>query len=185
MKLKDARDYYAFASGKTSDLVRQLAFAGIAVIWIFKSDSPGGVIKLPGELLWPLGLIVIGLVADFLQYVAATICWGGVQPLQGAPCRRGRRVQGAPTDQLARPDDVRPEDSPDRSGVLPSAEVHGEQVALASRLLATPPGERRPEVVCPQCGQAASFTLCSELSMPAQASQPLGAPGRHWGQFSH
>lgn len=41
MKLKDAREHYYFYSGKTSDLVRQLGLAGIAVIWLFKSDVQG------------------------------------------------------------------------------------------------------------------------------------------------
>jgi len=41
MKLKDAREIYYFYSGKTSDLVRQLGLAGIAVIWLFKYDAQG------------------------------------------------------------------------------------------------------------------------------------------------
>lgn len=75
MKLKDARDLYYFYSGKTSDLVRQLGLAGIAVVWIFKRDVQG-VPKIPNELLFPLGLIVIGLALDLLQYAIATSIWG-------------------------------------------------------------------------------------------------------------
>ena len=52
MKLKDAREFYYFNSGKTSDLVRQLGLAGIAVVWIFKYDVLG-VPKIPAPLLTP------------------------------------------------------------------------------------------------------------------------------------
>ena len=50
MKLKDAREIYYFYSGKTSDLVRQLGLAGIAVIWLFKYDVQG-IAELHGEQL--------------------------------------------------------------------------------------------------------------------------------------
>lgn len=63
MKLKDALENYYFHSGKTSDLVRQLALAGIAVIWLFKYEVTG-VPKVPAQLLLPLGLIVCGLALD-------------------------------------------------------------------------------------------------------------------------
>lgn len=75
MKLKDARELYYFYSGKTSDLVRQLGLAGIALIWIFKynvEDVP----KIPEALLPPLILIVLGLALDLLQYAVATSVWG-------------------------------------------------------------------------------------------------------------
>jgi hypothetical protein len=75
MKLKDARDFYYFFSGKTSDLVRQLGLAGIAIVWIFKYDS-AGIPKIPLALLWPLVLIVVGLTCDLLQYAIATGIWG-------------------------------------------------------------------------------------------------------------
>lgn len=75
MKLKDARELYYFYSGKTSDLVRQLGLAGIAVIWIFKYDVQG-VPKIPQALLPPLILIVLGLALDLLQYAVATSIWG-------------------------------------------------------------------------------------------------------------
>lgn len=75
MKLKDARDFYYFYSGKTSDLVRQLGFAGIAVIWLFKYEAQG-VPKVPEALAPPLMLIVLGLALDLLQYAVATFIWG-------------------------------------------------------------------------------------------------------------
>lgn len=75
MKLKDARDFYYFNSGKTSDLLRQLGLAGIAVVWLFKYDVLG-VPKIPPPLFAPLVLIVLGLALDLLQYAVATGIWG-------------------------------------------------------------------------------------------------------------
>lgn len=75
MKLKESREIYYFNSGKASDIVRQLALAGIALIWIFKTDIAGQP-RLPTELVWPAILIVIGLGIDLLQYVVASIIWG-------------------------------------------------------------------------------------------------------------
>jgi hypothetical protein len=69
MKLKDCREAYESSSGKASDLVRYLGFAGIALIWVFKMDR-GGVPVLSSELYLPAALIAAGLTADLLQYVA-------------------------------------------------------------------------------------------------------------------
>jgi hypothetical protein len=67
----ETADYY---SGKSSEINRQLAFAGIAVIWIFKTE-------VGGELIVPLGLVpaglllITGLALDLLQYVVAGEIW--------------------------------------------------------------------------------------------------------------
>jgi hypothetical protein len=74
MKLKDALDNYYFHSGKTSELVRQLGIAGIAVIWLFRFEVQGTP-KIPEQLFWPLMLIVVGLACDLLQYSVATWVW--------------------------------------------------------------------------------------------------------------
>ena len=75
MKLSDAREFYYVHSGKTSEIVRQLALAGVAVVWLFKYEVIG-VPKVPKELLWPLSLIVLCLTFDLLQYTVATMAWG-------------------------------------------------------------------------------------------------------------
>lgn len=75
MKLSQyKKDYHEF-SGKASDVTRQLAFAGVAVIWIFKI---GGAYKpqIPTPLLMPLALLVSTLAFDLLQYVVSAIIWG-------------------------------------------------------------------------------------------------------------
>jgi len=38
MKLAQARGHYEYFSGKASDISRQLGFAGIALIWVFKTQ---------------------------------------------------------------------------------------------------------------------------------------------------
>lgn len=54
MQLKDTRESYQFFSGKASEIVRQLGFAGIAVIWVFKV-TVGDRQIVPPELL-PAGI---------------------------------------------------------------------------------------------------------------------------------
>ena len=60
-----------------SDITRQLAFAAIAVIWLFKTGAPAGQITVPSVLIFPGILIVAALAADLLQYVVASLIWGG------------------------------------------------------------------------------------------------------------
>jgi hypothetical protein len=74
-KIEDYReDFYAF-TGKASEVNRQLALAGIAVIWIFK--NPENSLKLlPQELYKPLLFLIISLTIDLLQYVLGAIIWG-------------------------------------------------------------------------------------------------------------
>lgn len=75
MTTSESLSCYQKHSGKASDLVRQLAFAGLALVWLFKTDKSGGV-KLPANLLWPAGLIILALVLDLVQYTYASAAWG-------------------------------------------------------------------------------------------------------------
>ena len=75
MKLKDARDAYYQYSGKLSDIVRQLSFAGIAVIWIFRASPENGGIVFQAVLIWPLLFLVVALALDLLHYLYASIAW--------------------------------------------------------------------------------------------------------------
>ena len=74
MKLSEYKKTYEDFSGKASNVVRQLSFAGIAVIWIFKVQS-NGLLKIPDKLLVPLGLFCISLAIDLLQYILGYIVW--------------------------------------------------------------------------------------------------------------
>jgi hypothetical protein len=66
--LKDWLDDFHDDTGKISELVRGLAFAGIGIIWIFQNTDLKHEI-IPKELVAPLKLIVIGLLLDLVQYM--------------------------------------------------------------------------------------------------------------------
>ena len=66
MRLQDYRETFYEFTGKASDITRQLSFAGIAIIWIFKKET-GTALTVPHELLWPGVLIVLALFFDLLQ----------------------------------------------------------------------------------------------------------------------
>ena len=75
MKLEDYRkDYYAFST-KASEICRQLSFAGIALIWVFKVEK-GGPLAIPTTLLWPTLYLCSALALDLLHAVFGTFIWG-------------------------------------------------------------------------------------------------------------
>jgi hypothetical protein len=76
MKLSQAREAYYAHSGSASSNSRQIAFAGIAVIWLFNSPSELRPIALPEELIFVALLLVISLALDLMQYVFASLIWG-------------------------------------------------------------------------------------------------------------
>ena len=75
MKLGDARQAYQDLSGKASELTRQLAFAGLALVWIFKSGESERT-SVPASLRLPSLLMMVALSLDFLQYVVSSAIWG-------------------------------------------------------------------------------------------------------------
>lgn len=78
MILKDAREHYYFYTGKVSDIVRQLALGAIAIVWLFRSGEATS-FSIPGELLFPLKLVVAGLALDLIQYASGAAFWGVFQ----------------------------------------------------------------------------------------------------------
>jgi hypothetical protein len=75
MKLEDIRDNYQYYSQKISDIIRQLGFAGIALIWIFKNVD-GNKQFIPSALMLPTLLIIISLGLDLFHYISGTLIWG-------------------------------------------------------------------------------------------------------------
>ena len=73
--LKEIKDDFYVFSGKTSAISRQLAFAGIAIIWFFKIELPTH-IQLGNELIGILRLLVICLLLDFCHAFVPTIIYG-------------------------------------------------------------------------------------------------------------
>lgn len=78
MNLTDYRASYYEFSGKASDVARQLAFAGIALIWIFHETGAGPIV-IPKRLIWPAAFFICGLGFDLLQYAAGALIWGAFQ----------------------------------------------------------------------------------------------------------
>lgn len=68
--LKDYHDY----SGLLSSSNRQLAFAGIAIVWIFRvSDNTAPLI--PTQLIIPLLCFSLSLFFELIQYLLGTLIW--------------------------------------------------------------------------------------------------------------
>ena len=76
MKLEDAREIYYQRSTKLSDVVRQLNFAGIAIIWLFRVGDENAGIPYSDFLLWPLGCLITSATFDLLHYAYASAAWG-------------------------------------------------------------------------------------------------------------
>jgi hypothetical protein len=56
-------------TGKLSDIARQAAYAGLAVIWIFKTGEAAKY-HLDRSLIWAGALLVLALAFDLAQYAA-------------------------------------------------------------------------------------------------------------------
>jgi hypothetical protein len=65
-------EFYNF-SGKVSDITRNLAFAGIGLVWIFKNGTIKNLIQVPSQLLFPLIFFISCLCLDFCHYIFKTI----------------------------------------------------------------------------------------------------------------
>lgn len=72
MNLKEIRESYEDVSGKLSAVIRQINFAGIAVVWIFVDKDKPIVDQL---LLNACLFIVVSIVLDALLYFISTIVW--------------------------------------------------------------------------------------------------------------
>ena len=76
MKIPEMLSTYYEASGKVSEISRQLAFAGIAVIWVLKVGNDSVSIPYSTELVIPLYCFVAALALDLMQYIYKTVAWG-------------------------------------------------------------------------------------------------------------
>lgn len=76
MKLSEARKSYYNHSGSASAVARQIAFAGIAMVWVFNQPQTGHPIGLSSQLSLALLLLCASLAADLLQYTLSAAIWG-------------------------------------------------------------------------------------------------------------
>jgi len=70
-----ALENYYFYTGKASDIIRQLALAAIAVVWVFKIDRAGQP-TVPRALFIAAGWTILTLAIDALQYLYGAAAWG-------------------------------------------------------------------------------------------------------------
>jgi hypothetical protein len=75
VKLSNYRSDYYYFSGAASGVARQSSFAGIALIWVFNTQTDTAII-LPSELLWPTFFLIASLSCDLLHYISSTAIWG-------------------------------------------------------------------------------------------------------------
>lgn len=75
MKLNDVREIFYFNTGKVSDIVRQIGLAGLAVIWVFRTQAQGGGQVIPKQLFLAGTIILLALSVDLFQYALATFIW--------------------------------------------------------------------------------------------------------------
>src|SRR5689334_4063341 len=81
MKLSGYLEAYQDFSRKASDVSRQLAFAGIALLWIFHKEESGH-FNVPEPLIRPAILFVAALALDLLHAVSGAFIWGAFHRYQ-------------------------------------------------------------------------------------------------------
>ena len=74
LTIAEAWDVYSRHSRKASDVFRQLALAGVAIIWIFTQTDAGP--QLPRDMIVPAVVILPTLAADLVQYWTLADRWG-------------------------------------------------------------------------------------------------------------
>lgn len=73
MNLSDLERAKSTYTGKASDVVRQFAFAGIAIIWLLRLDKAAQ--PIPAELQPILALFGLALALDLLHYTVSSVIW--------------------------------------------------------------------------------------------------------------
>ena len=74
MELGDYLKKYYEYFGKASDSARQLAFAAIAVIWVFRNPDGSNQI-FPANLVLAAFCVAFSLGFDLCQYIAGSLTW--------------------------------------------------------------------------------------------------------------
>lgn len=75
MKLSVARENYYALSGSASNSARQIAFAGIAIVWALNKPTDISPIGLDRPLVWACVWFALCLLADLLQYIVGAALW--------------------------------------------------------------------------------------------------------------
>lgn len=75
MKLREIRNDYERYSTKVSEINRQLIFAGIAIVWLFRMSNNDGNTIFPIGLHPTLLFFIFSFGADILQYFFQSVIW--------------------------------------------------------------------------------------------------------------
>src|SRR5947207_208420 len=75
MKLSDYKEEYYEFSKLASENARKAAFAGIAIVWIFRVTS-GATPQIPRGFLGPVICFVVAIGVDLLHYILGSVIWG-------------------------------------------------------------------------------------------------------------
>lgn len=74
MELKNYREKSYKYTEKASEIARSMMLAGIGIIWIIRTDKSDLTLSDP-ELLYPLTIMAITLIIDFVQYLLGGTIW--------------------------------------------------------------------------------------------------------------
>ena len=75
MTLSEIREDYEELSGLLSKFNRQLAFAGIGIVWLFRTTDASNSTSIAPEMLTPVLCFVISFAFDLLQYFWQSYAW--------------------------------------------------------------------------------------------------------------
>lgn len=75
MKLSEIRNAYEELSGSLSKINRQLTFAGIGIVWLFRVTTEQGTTTIDKGMLVPILCFVISFGVDLLQYLWQSYIW--------------------------------------------------------------------------------------------------------------
>ncbi|MBI5281694.1 MAG: hypothetical protein HY858_08445 [Candidatus Solibacter usitatus] len=73
MKLDELKSAYELRSSKVSDYVRQLSFAGIGLVWVFRDGAGQEAPHLDSRLIVAALLMAVTLTIDLIHYLLGTI----------------------------------------------------------------------------------------------------------------
>jgi len=90
VKLQDCREAHRDYSKTASEVNRTLAFAALAVVWIFRLEQTAPTL-LPRELIGPTVWSVLSLALDLFHYASSTVIW--------AAYTRHKEIEGIAGDE--------------------------------------------------------------------------------------
>ena len=78
------------SSAQVSNIVRQLIFAGIAIIWLFKTIGKGGKATLEIPLVWALFMFASAIFVELLHYLIESLAL----KIYSCSCMLDKRIPG-------------------------------------------------------------------------------------------